>query len=914
MSSGQPTLKDDSRLAALEKYDILDTLPELAFDDITALAAQICETPVAMISLIDKNRQWFKAKIGIDMSETPRKIAFCDHAIQYQDLFIVPDATKDSRFKDNPLVTSKPNICFYAGIPLVNPEGVVIGTLCVIDHKPRTLTYMQEQALRMLGRQVIMLLELRRMARELIESESKFRTLTDNITDVLWIISPDLKKVYYVSPGYEKIWGRTVTDLYTNSQDWINTILSDDRKYVLENLEKLKENKSINIEYRITRADGEIRWVHSRGFPVQDSKGDLVRLTGIATDITDNKLAEIDASRLGAIVEYSDDAIIGKDLNGIITSWNKGAEKIFGYTAIEMVGTSITRLIPNDRLDEENLILGKIKNGESVEHFETQRLTRDGRLIDISVMISPIKDATTGKPVGISKVARNITDRKRAEEKIAEQAALLDKAHDAIVVRDLEGTILFWNKGAENLYGWTRQEALGRNIGELLYADSDQFKNFNKQMISQGQLSCEMHQITKDKSKLIIEARWTLIRDNHGQPKTVLAINTDITEKKKIEVQFMRAQRMESIGILAGGIAHDLNNILAPILMSIDILKTLSNNSEAIEILDAIDVSAKRGADIVRQVLSFARGLEGARIEIQPKHLLKDLENIIRNTFPKNIDLQFSFPNDIRTIMGDPTQLHQVLMNLCVNARDAMPNGGNLIISAKNCELDAQYVAMNSLAKPGHYVNITVTDSGTGIPQNILDKIFEPFFTTKEIGKGTGLGLSTVSAIVKSHEGIINVYSEPGKGTSFKLYLPATSMDSKEQTEVPVQVSLPRGNGETILVIDDEASILSIITQTLHAFGYQVLTAKDGAVAVAVYAEHKKEIAVVITDMMMPIMDGEATVHALMQLNPAVKIIATSGLSTNGDAARLSKIGVKHFLTKPFTAESLLKTLKGVLV
>ena len=607
--------------------------------------------------------------------------------------------------------------------------------------------------------------------------------------------------------------------------------------------------------------------------------------------------SEIASLRLAAIVEFSDDAIIGKDLNSIITSWNKGAENIFGYTAEEMVGMSIMRLIPADRQDEENQILGKIKRGESVRHFETLRQTKDGRLIDVSITASPIKD-TTGKTIGVSKVAREITDRKRAEqrlilldacvsklndivlvteaepieepgpkivfvneaferitgytsaevlggsprflqevktdrkilseirsalaqqqpihrqivnhrkdgseywmdidivpifnaagkcthfvaferditekkraeEQIAEQAPFLDKARDAILVRDLEGKILFWNKGAERMYGWTRQEVIGRNVGQLLYTNPKKFERINGLTIRQGEWHGELQHLTKDRREITIEARWTLIRDNEGHPKSVLAINTDITEKKKIEAQFMRAQRMESIGTLAGGIAHDLNNILAPIMMSIDILKTTTEDPQAKSILETIEVSAKRGADIVRQVLSFARGLEGERIEVQPKHLLKDLETIIKDTFPKDIRLQFSVPNDTWTILGDPTQVHQILLNLCVNARDAMPNGGNLTIGVTNCVLDEQYAAMNIQAQAGRYVNFSVTDSGTGMPPELLDKIFEPFFTTKELNKGTGLGLSTVMAIVKSHEGIVNVYSEPGKGTTFKVY------------------------------------------------------------------------------------------------------------------------------------------------
>jgi PAS domain S-box-containing protein len=577
-----------------------------------------------------------------------------------------------------------------------------------------------------------------------------------------------------------------------------------------------------------------------------------------------------------------------------------------------MVGTAITRLIPADRQNEESHILGKIRRGESVDHFETLRETKSGRLIHVSVTASPIKDST-GKVIGVSKVARDITERKLAQEQIAEQAALLEKARDAILVRGLDGEILFWNSGAERMYGWTRLEAIGRNVREFLYSNPTKFEEVNGLTLSQNQWQGELQHLTKNNSEITVEARWTLIRDNEGRPKSVLAINTDITEKKKIEAQFMRAQRMESVGTLAGGIAHDLNNILAPIILSVDFLKTISDHPQAKRILETIDVSAKRGADIVRQVLSFARGLEGQRIEVQPRHLLKDLEIIIKDTFPKDIRLQFSAPSDTWTILGDPTQIHQILLNLCINARDAMPSGGSLTIGVENCVLDEQYAAMNIDAKAGRYMIISVADSGTGIPRDNLEKIFEPFFTTKEINKGTGLGLSAVMAIAKSHGGFVNVYSELGKGTTFKVYLPAIERSSEARPPHLGKVNLPRGNGETVLVVDDEASILIVTSQTLQAFGYRVLTATDGADALAIYVQHKDEIAVVLTDMMMPVMDGAATIQALMRINPGVKIIAASGLNANGGAAKASGGGAKHFLTKPYTAETLLTALRTIL-
>jgi len=329
--------------------------------------------------------------------------------------------------------------------------------------------------------------------------------------------------------------------------------------------------------------------------------------------------------------------------------------------------------------------------------------------------------------------------------------------------------------------------------------------------------------------------------------------------------------------------------------------------------LDTIEVSAKRGTDIVRQVLLFARGMEGQKIEVQPRHIVRDIVSIIQNTFPKNIQLEFLIPKDTWTILGDPTQVHQILLNLCLNARDAMPNGGSLSLSVENCMLDDQYATMNVQIKPGRYVRISVTDSGMGIPPEILDRIFEPFFTTKELSKGTGLGLSTAMGIVKSHGGIINVYSEPGKGTTFKVYLPAMNLASETNKLPFAEVSQPRGNGETVLVIDDEASILTVTGQTLQTFGYRVLTATNGADALAVYAQHRNEIAVVLTDMAMPLMDGASTIQALRQITPKVRIIAASGLQGNSDSIKVSGLGVKRFLTKPYTAGVLLRAVRAIL-
>ena len=545
-------------------------------------------------------------------------------------------------------------------------------------------------------------------------------------------------------------------------------------------------------------------------------------------------------------------------------------------------------------------------NPDAVTHNELE--LKNGNFFDR--YSAPVR-GKDGKRYGRIWAFRDITKRKRDEARFLR---LVDSNVQGVIFWNTKGEITGANDAFLRMVRFTRDDLLAGRINWLArtppeYVDLD--RHCMEEIAIRGDCApYEKEFIRKDGSRVHILVGAAAFEDS---PEEGVCFVLDLTDRKKLEHQFLRAQRMESIGTLAGGIAHDLNNILAPILMSIGVLKTMSDPKQAAAILETIEVSAQRGADIVRQVLSFARGMEGERIEVQPKHLLADVENIIKDTFPKDIQLQFSVPEDTWTILGDPTQVHQILLNLCVNARDAMPNGGKLTISVENCVLDEQYAAMHLESKPGRYVKINVADSGLGMQPDLLDKIFEPFFTTKEINKGTGLGLSTVMAIVKSHHGAINVYSEPGNGTIFRVYLPAMEIASGSLHNPFTEASMPRGNGEIILVVDDEASILTITSQTLQAFGYKVLTASDGADALAVYAERKNDIAIVLTDMMMPVMDGAALVRVLKRMNPAIKIVAASGLSTNSNVTKGFEVNVKRFLAKPYTADTLLQTLQAFL-
>jgi nitrogen-specific signal transduction histidine kinase/ActR/RegA family two-component response regulator len=411
----------------------------------------------------------------------------------------------------------------------------------------------------------------------------------------------------------------------------------------------------------------------------------------------------------------------------------------------------------------------------------------------------------------------------------------------------------------------------------------------------------------------LLSTNATPLLDAAGKIDGMVITVEDITEKKKLETQFLRSQRLESVGTLAGGIAHDLNNVLAPLLIAVQLLKTKITDAGGQKLLDTLEANVLRGAKLVKQVLAFGRGVKGERIPVQPARVAQEIQQIIHETFPKSVEFQTDSAADLWTVTGDATQLHQVLLNLCVNARDAMPDGGRLSIKMENVVLDKVYAARNPEAKPGPYVVITVADTGTGIPKEIRNKIFEPFFTTKAPGKGTGLGLSTCFGIIKSHGGFINCYSEAGKGSVFKVYLPADTNPFETKNLAMEQSKLPCGHDELVLVVDDEGPILTLTQEMLERFGYRALTVVNGAEAVSVYKERQHEIAVVITDMAMPIMDGPAAIIALKTINPKVRIIGSSGLDTQDGVTKAKDAGVEYFIPKPYTTEALLLTLQKVL-
>jgi len=721
-----------------------------------------------------------------------------------------------------------------------------------------------------------------------------------------------------INPACETSWGYKPEELIGTKN--IDYIMAEDKAKTKRMAEKIMAGHvTRDFDTRYVRKNGttaEMMW--SANWSEADQTmfcvaRDLTKSEEAIRSLRRNEAMLHNAQRIARFGSWEIDLTSPTGVSESPFYWSNEVFRILGYEPGQIAVSKenfLHAVHPEDRQQVQEALdkATRLSIGYSLDH---RVILPDGSVRHVHEVAQVFNDGQTSRATKIVGIIQDITERKAFEEKLAEQASLLDQASDAILLKDLESTIVFWNKGAERLYGWTSAEAIGRKTTDFLFADPEKLNEVVQEVMEKGEWSGESEQVTKTGGNLIVASRWTLLRDAGGRPKSYLIFNSDVTERKKIEAQLLRSQRTESIGTLAGGIAHDLNNMLAPILLGTAFLKGEECSEEILEVVNDIEVSARRGADLVKQVLSFARGANGLRLSVHLADVMKDVVSIINKTFSKNIQLKIDIAPDLWTIESDPTQLNQVLLNICVNARDAMPDGGTLTISATNFLVDEQYVAMSPGIVVGRYVLIQIADTGCGIPAEKLDRIFEPFFTTKEVGKGTGLGLATTLGIIRSHKGFMNVSSAVGKGTTFTIHLPAQS-DTEDATPAgEVAVDLPRGNGEWILLVDDEAPILKATGKTLRAYGYQVLTAGNGAKAVAVFAQHKKDVSLVLTDMMMPVMDGPAAIRALWRIDPKLKIIGASGLGSAGGMGKARQAGVKHFLNKPYAASALLNTIRS---
>ncbi|HEY9153779.1 MAG TPA: PAS domain S-box protein, partial [Opitutaceae bacterium] len=534
--------------------------------------------------------------------------------------------------------------------------------------------------------------------------------------------------------------------------------------------------------------------------------------------------------------------------------------------------------------------------------FRVKRADGEWRYMHARAVPQIRDDNTIEEWVGI---CFDITERKNDQRKLREQAEVITQARDAVVIADLEGRITFWNRGAERLYGWTAAEAIGRKGDELFDERTiEATRTPLKEIMVRGSWNGELVMRNRELRPLFVDVSISLVYDDTGKPKARLSIATDITEKKNLEEQFLRAQRMDNLGLLAAGISHDLNNILAPILMIGPLLRSRLFDSSDHKLVDTLEQSAQRGADMVHQILSFARGASGELGLIQIRHLLKDILQIIESTFPKNVVVRHNIDSHLSAVRANPTQIHQLLLNLCVNARDAMPEGGTLTINAEDRTIPQISHDGEHNTRAGNYVVIEVADTGTGIAPEVFARMWEPFYTTKG-GKGTGLGLSTVRGIIETHQGFIEAQTELGRGTTFRVYLPALKgLENHHNTATPFEA--PHGQNETVLIVDDEEHLREMIGTTLSSYDYKTIVAQSPADAIEQASINRDRIRVLITDVSMPIINGNALASIVRRLVPGIKVLVISGHTNTEPFGDL-------FLAKPFKSDALLEALDQLL-
>ena len=872
--------------------------------------------------------------------------------------------------------------------------------------------------------------ELEATNHDLRQSKAYLRTVTDTARVGLVLVDGQFR-YRFANRMYRELLGLPEIDLVGKTVPEMLPDLFETR--IRPRLERALAGEAVGYQLYLPRSErrGQARFL-AVSYSLLVENGERLVVVAIA-DVTASNLADEASARLAAIVESSTDIIIGKDLDGIITSWNHGAELLLGYTSEEMVGQSVVRLIPAARQTEEESILARIRRGEAVRPFETVRLHKDGRGIDLSIAVSPIRDSG-GRIIGASKVARDITESKRVQLHLRESEERLRLALDAAQLgmweRNFATNRLTWSERQERMMGFApgtfagtleafralvhpedlprlaaaQERALQgggnyqaelrfvlpdgrarwgyvrgqvffdgegrpeRMLGielditerklaeEALRASEARFQQLVENMrevfwmtdvakqkilyVSPGYAEvwgrpCEelyhsslrwMESIhTDDRARVMAAAmtqqvagtydetyrivrpdgaiRWIRdrafpVRDRLGAVERIVGVADDITERRKLEEQFLRAQRLEAIGTLSSGIAHDLNNILAPMMMVAPLLRDSLTSPHDLELLGMVEQGAQRGANIIKQLLAFSRGVDGDRGPLQVRHLVKEMCALMTETFPREIAIKSDLAPALWPVLADATQLHQVFLNLCVNARDAMPHGGTLRLVARNATLTAADAGLSADAKPGPYVVVSVEDTGHGIAPEIIGRIFEPFFTTKEIGRGTGLGLSTVIGIVKSHGGFLTVASQPGTGTKFEAYLPASAHAEEAGSADPDAATL-MGAGEWVLVVDDEEPIRSMTRRFLEQYGYRVVCATNGREALAVLRDHRGRVRLLLTDVMMPVMGGVELIREAMVLAPTLRVIVSSGLNDPERTVELAALGVHKILPKP---------------
>ncbi len=750
----------------------------------------------------------------------------------------------------------------------------------------------------------------------LLQKEQNLHNILDSVTVPMAVTNIHTGKILFANQWLADILEMPIEQVY--EQDTLAFYEStDDRNSMIQAVKRDGYVRNFPIKHRPKSGESNcyLLSVHELIFDDQEA------LISTVYDVSEQKRFEEELIksqvRLHSIVDSGMDAIISIDRDSNIVLFNKSAEKMFLCTAEEALGKPVERFIPQGSRARHSEAVKQFSEGVSgaryMRHSKSLGGVRsNGEEFPIEASISIIE--TCDEKLS-TVILRDVTEQRRFENKLHEQASLLDIVPDAIIVCNLNFEIDYWSKGAEQVYGYSAAEAIGQYAQDLsCVGDTLEFEAARQTVLSTGEWRGEFWKTVKDGKKILVQGRWKLVRNADLEPTAILITNSDITEKRSMQQQLFRAQRLESIGTLASGIAHDLNNILTPIVLGMELVRMKSPDAGTKEIVHRLITNVQRASGLISQILTFAKGSKEEREPINVKNIIDEVIKITRETFPKEIAVVVSMPREGLIVDGNSTQIHQIIMNLCINARDAMAVlGGTLTVEA------GYVVATESLlkrfidAKPGAYVTISVRDTGKGIPVELHDKIFEPFFTTKDVGKGTGIGLTTVFAIVRNHGGFITLESEVEVGTNFTIYIPE-SQSKAEVIGTANEVVESMHKNETILIIDDEELVRTTTANIVEAYGYSVRTASSGEEAITLFHENRDALSLVITDMMMPGINGIELAKNLRKYSPDIPIIAISGVMIRDEMlGSLQSAGISSVLLKPFTSTKLLLCIRELL-
>lgn len=754
-----------------------------------------------------------------------------------------------------------------------------------------------------------------RIEQELRHSQEKYTKMIHSSPDAITLRSLPDRRYVEVSEGFARLTGYTAGEVIGKTPSEIG-IWSDDPSHE-GILQKLRSNGEVrDVEFGFRTKAGEHRYATVSA--VQVTLGADPYMLSISRDITERKKIEERLSQLAAIVESSFDAIISKALDGTILSWNAGAEAVYGYSAAEAVGKSIAILAPAEQRHEVDQLLHRLARGEKIDHHETTRIRKDGRKIIVAVTLSPICDGA-GKIVGASAISRDITERRRIEQDLrrseARFASMVQDAPYGIYRVTLEGKFLQVNPALVRMLGYQSEaELLERNIQTDVYANPE----FREQLIDDYWQHKDFRDVEaqwkrKNGERIVVRLSGRPVEGSAGGLDYFEVFAEDITERRSLERQLLQSQKMDAIGKLAGGISHDFNNLLGVILGQTELLQAeLGREPTVRRRTEAIDHSARRAAELTKQLLTFSRQQFVEPRVVDTNVIVREIEKLLKRLIGEDVELTINLQANTGNIKIDPSQLEQILMNLAVNSRDAMPEGGKLILETAYIELDEAYARQHLGCQAGDFVMLAVSDTGTGMDSQTMGRIFEPFFTTKAEGRGTGLGLSTVYGIVKQNSGYITCYSEVGHGTTFRIYFPRVQETADLRYRKADRDQLAKGH-ETILIVEDEVALRELTRELLEANGYKVIESERGEQAIEFVEHSQTPIDLLLTDIVMPGIGGKQLAKRLLELRPGLHVLYMSGYAHGviNDRGILSENAL--LLPKPFTRAILLRRVREAL-